>query len=147
MTKNFRAGPDWVPATIVAQLGPLSYLVETQDKLVWRRHVDHVKLRTVSPVSQPPSAPEPESECVWESAGSGPRGSVTNPSVAESEQEQAPDSNDSEQESSSVEDSRSDTNSILHTTESQPSVIVPSREASLYPQRERQAPAYYRATM
>ena len=147
MAKNFRAGPDWVPATIVARLGPLSYLVETQDKLVWRRHVDHVKLRTVSPVSQPPSAPEPESECVWESAGSGPRGSVTNPSVAESEQEQAPDSNDSEQESSSVEDSRSDTNSILHTTESQPSVIVPSREASLYPQRERQAPAYYRATM
>ena len=44
MAKNFRAGPDWVPATIVARLGPLSYLVETQDKLVWRRHVDHVKL-------------------------------------------------------------------------------------------------------
>ena len=55
MAKNFRAGPDWVPAMIVARLGPLSYLVETQDKLVWRRHVDHVKLRTVSPVSQPPS--------------------------------------------------------------------------------------------
>ena len=108
MAKNFRAGPDWVPATIVARLGPLSYLVETQDKLVWRRHVDHVKLRTVSPVSQPPSAPEPESECVWESPGSGPRGSVTNPGVAESEQEQAPDSNNSvrsEQESPSIEDS------------------------------------------
>ena len=136
MAKNFRAGPDWVPATIVARLGPLSYLVETQDKLVWRRHVDHVKLRTVSPVSQPPSAPEPESECVWEYAGSGPQGSVTNPSVAESEQEQAPDSNDSvrsEQESSSVEDSRSDTNFILHTTESQPSV---SRSKSISAERE-----------
>ena len=147
MAKNFRAGPDWVPATIVARLGPLSYLVETQ---VWRRHVDNVKRRTVSPVSQPPSAPEPESECVWESAGSGPRGTVTNPGVAESEQEQAPDSNDSvcsEQESSSIEDSRSDTSSIPHTTESQPSVIVPSQEASRYPQRERQAPAYYRPTM
>ena len=88
--------------------------------------MDHVKLRTVSPVSQPPSAPEPESECVWESAGLGPRGSVTNPGVAESEQEQAPDSNNSvrsEQESSSVEDSRSNTSSIPHTTKSQPSVI------------------------
>ena len=141
-----RAGPDWVPATIVARLGPHSYLVETQDKRVWRRHVDHVKLRTVSPVSQPPSAPEPESECVWDSAGSGPRGSLTNSGVAESEQEQAPDSNDSvrsEQELSSIEDSQSDTNSIPHTTASQPSVIVPSQETSRYLQRERQAPAYH----
>ena len=43
--------------------------------------MDHVKLRTVSSVSQPPSAPEPESECVWDSAGSGPRGLVTNSGV------------------------------------------------------------------
>ena len=31
MVKNFRTGPDWLPATIVACLGPLSYLVQTTD--------------------------------------------------------------------------------------------------------------------
>ena len=43
MAKNFRSGPNWLPATVVERLGPLSYLVETADKLLWRRHVDHVK--------------------------------------------------------------------------------------------------------
>ena len=55
--KNFRPGPDWIPAIVVAKLGPLSYLVETTDKQLWRRHVDHVKSRsaTVIPASTAPS--------------------------------------------------------------------------------------------
>ena len=32
MVRNYRPGPDWVPATVVACLGPLSYLVETEQK-------------------------------------------------------------------------------------------------------------------
>ena len=35
MTKNFRAGPTWVPASVVARLGPLSYLLEITDKQPW----------------------------------------------------------------------------------------------------------------
>ena len=42
MAKNFRNGPDWVPATIIARLRSLSYLLETESKQLWRRHVDYV---------------------------------------------------------------------------------------------------------
>ena len=40
MAKNLRPGPKWIPAVIVERLGPLSYLVETNDYDLWRRHVD-----------------------------------------------------------------------------------------------------------
>ena len=39
MVRNYKPGPDWVPATVVACLGPLSYLVETEKKQLWRRHI------------------------------------------------------------------------------------------------------------
>ncbi len=43
MAKNFRPGPAWIPAIIVERLGPLSYLIETEDRECWRRHIDHLK--------------------------------------------------------------------------------------------------------
>ena len=52
----------------VAQLGPLSYLLETSDKQLWRRHMDQVKARTASPISQPQA---PIQETAWDAAGSG----------------------------------------------------------------------------
>ena len=55
MAKSFRTGPKWVPATVVGRHGPLSYLLETADKQVWKRHVEHVKERVLSPLSTPPS--------------------------------------------------------------------------------------------
>ena len=45
MAKNMRAGPSWVPGTIVQQLGPVTYLVDVSDGRVWKRHVDHLKDR------------------------------------------------------------------------------------------------------
>ena len=39
MVRNHKPGPDWVPATVVACLGPLSYLVEMEKKQLWRRHI------------------------------------------------------------------------------------------------------------
>lgn len=48
MEKNFRPGPDWTPAKIAERLGPLSYLVELSDGMLWRRHVDHLKLQVKS---------------------------------------------------------------------------------------------------
>ena len=48
--KNFRSGPDWIPATVIGRHGPLSYLLETSDNRIWRRHVDHVKKRVPSVV-------------------------------------------------------------------------------------------------
>ena len=65
MAKNYRSGPDWVPATVVARLGPL---LETVDKQLWRRHVDQVKKRECSPVL--PNTPQHESDGNdWELAG------------------------------------------------------------------------------
>ena len=43
MVRNFRPGQDWVPAIVVERLGPVSYLVETADHQMWRRHLDHLK--------------------------------------------------------------------------------------------------------
>ena len=40
MARNMRPGPDWVPAVVIERLGPLTYLVETSDHLLWKRHVD-----------------------------------------------------------------------------------------------------------
>ena len=43
MVKNFRSDPTWIPGVIVQKLAPLTYLVEVQGGLKWRRHVDHIK--------------------------------------------------------------------------------------------------------
>ena len=40
MVRNFREGPRWVQAVIFERCGPLSYLVQTLDGRVWKRHVD-----------------------------------------------------------------------------------------------------------
>ncbi len=53
MAKNLRPGPDWVKAIVISKLGPLSCLVETEDKLLWRRHVDHLKKLDVRPIRVP----------------------------------------------------------------------------------------------
>ena len=34
---------NWVPATILKVLGPVSYLVETDDRQIWKHHPDQLK--------------------------------------------------------------------------------------------------------
>ena len=44
--KDWRAGPTWVPATLSAQTGPISFKVELENsKTVWRRHQDQLRKR------------------------------------------------------------------------------------------------------
>lgn len=43
MARNLRPGPKYVPGVIIQKQGPLSYLVEVQNGITWRRHVDHLK--------------------------------------------------------------------------------------------------------
>ena len=43
MAKNLRPGPNWIPGVIIERAGPLSYVIETEDKQTWRRHVDQLK--------------------------------------------------------------------------------------------------------
>ena len=41
--KNLSPGPTWVPATVIAQTGPVSFKVEVENsKTVWRRHQDQL---------------------------------------------------------------------------------------------------------
>ena len=44
MARNLRPGPDWVPATIVEVQGPVTYLVETDDRQIWKRHLYQLKV-------------------------------------------------------------------------------------------------------
>ena len=43
LARSLRPGPDWVPATIVEKLGPVTYTVETRDQQYWKRHADQLK--------------------------------------------------------------------------------------------------------
>ena len=43
MVRQFRAGPKWIPGTILKQTGPLSYIVKVHNGLEWKRHVDHLR--------------------------------------------------------------------------------------------------------
>ena len=57
MAKNLRPGPKWIPAVIVERLGPLSYLVESNDCDLWRHHVKELSSADMVPtVSTPHSA-------------------------------------------------------------------------------------------
>ena len=43
MVRNFRPGATWIPGVIIRKLGPITYLVNVQGKLCWKRHIDHIR--------------------------------------------------------------------------------------------------------
>ena len=44
--KDFPLGKTWIPGTVSAVKGPMSYRIDLTDGRVVRRHVDHVRTRT-----------------------------------------------------------------------------------------------------
>lgn len=58
--KAFNGQDKWIPVTVTAVSGPLSYQVSTNDGLVLRRHVDHLRIRHTD--DNPRSSAEPELE-------------------------------------------------------------------------------------
>ena len=44
MVRNFCEGPQWVQAVVVERCVPVSYLVQTLNGNVWKRHEDHAKI-------------------------------------------------------------------------------------------------------
>ena len=52
MARNFRPGRKYLPGVVVQRLGPLTFLVEVKDGLMWRRHVDHLKPLQESPSTE-----------------------------------------------------------------------------------------------
>ncbi len=43
--QNFGGGPTWLEGTILDQTGPISFRVLLGDGRVWKRHVDHMRIR------------------------------------------------------------------------------------------------------
>ena len=63
MAHNMHHGPDRVPAVVIERLGPLTYLVETTDHLLWKRHIDLLReLKVNSQVETPQSTESDPSE-------------------------------------------------------------------------------------
>ena len=60
MVKNFRNGPQWLPGVLVEQLGTLTFLVQLDNGMFWRRHVDQLRQLEDSPrnVTLPESTSE-----------------------------------------------------------------------------------------
>ena len=41
--RNFRDGPRWVRGVVMETLGPLTYLIQTPDGSLWKRHLDQIR--------------------------------------------------------------------------------------------------------
>ena len=46
--KNFGNGPNWLPGQIKKVCGPVSYGITLNDDWLFKRHIDHIQVRTVS---------------------------------------------------------------------------------------------------
>ena len=44
MARNYQAGPKWLPAVVVECKGPLSYVVQLESEMLWRRHIDQLQV-------------------------------------------------------------------------------------------------------
>ena len=49
LVRNMRNSPRWLLGTITEWRGPLSYLVQVANGVVWKRHVDHLRKTIDSP--------------------------------------------------------------------------------------------------
>ena len=43
MARNYRDGPKWMVGVVVERKGPLSYVVQVNHGMLWRRHVDQLR--------------------------------------------------------------------------------------------------------
>ena len=43
MIRNYHPGLKWIPATIIRQLGPLSFTVKVKNGLEWKRHMEQIQ--------------------------------------------------------------------------------------------------------
>ena len=53
MSRNYRKRPNWIPATVTKVLGPVTYLVCTDDGLTWKRHANQLKEWNAPPCQSP----------------------------------------------------------------------------------------------
>ena len=128
---NHREGPDWIPATVIEVLGPVTYTVETEQGYKWKRHADQMKdwLNSVPHFTQAPSETVSDELEMAETEGDPPTAvePPKNSSAGEtSEAAVTPESPVEETTPPSTEE---------------PSAILPPTSSSRYPARNRQPPS------
>ena len=124
LARNYRPGPDWVPAKVIARHGPLSYLLETSDQQVWKRHVDQVTAVAPSPL-QPFQPSSDTDDATWEPAGPALGAAETIPAT----------------EPAVITEHVEPSSAAQETTPASDTSQTGSRR---YPARERHAPAFFR---
>ena len=62
MARNLRPGAPWIPGVIAEQLGPLTYQVQVEGGLLWKHHVDYLRICSDAPSFNAPSA---DSDTDW----------------------------------------------------------------------------------
>ena len=131
MVRDYRPGPDWVPAVVVEVLGPVTYIVETDQGQHWKRHADQLKSWMRRPVTESNPDPNDVSSDVEfvpdESQGDTSPGL---PDIGDSATDENSDENDPG--TPERESSEADSNS------------EPQAEGRRYPVRVRQAPNYFK---
>ena len=60
MARNLRQGVPWVAGVIIERLSPLTYLVQVDTGQLWKRHLDHLRVRGDKPVSEDTQPQESE---------------------------------------------------------------------------------------
>ena len=48
MVRDFRHSNKWIPGVVLMKLGPVTYNVEVEQGLIWKRHIDQLTERTVN---------------------------------------------------------------------------------------------------
>ena len=43
IARKYRDGPKWMEGIVVERKGPLSYVVQVNHGMLWRRHIDHLR--------------------------------------------------------------------------------------------------------
>ena len=52
LVKNFQQGPKWIKGTVKEKVGPLSYMIELLNGMVWKCHIDHLGRKKGEPKPQ-----------------------------------------------------------------------------------------------
>ena len=65
MARNMCPSHEWVPAVIIETLGPLTYLVEMTNNLLWKRHIDLLHELKVNSQAETPQSTESDPSKTW----------------------------------------------------------------------------------
>ena len=70
MARNYRDGPKWMTGVVIERKGPLSYIIQMESGMLWRRHVDQLRdgVTAIIPESDTdiPVGPDTDTPCFSE---------------------------------------------------------------------------------